>query len=253
MRRITTMVVAVGMLAAGCGGDDGLVCPGRLPPEPGVIETPSYSPRPSLEGELLSTFVMVILPNDGHSVVLVEAPDYEAGQVNCVYEIDLTTTDGVEVIVRALPSDVVRFHRTTRYFDPLEEVVASGTRMVLLLGGTDTWITGHLLVIDQDGQLLPGDLAGDEGRFAIDRQIEAFGKARNRLGLGMVEALSAYGRAGLACRQGLDAWTVEPEGARIALAVRKAVGADTHPAGVSTAECDLRCSVRGEDDPCRDW
>jgi len=69
----------------------------------------------------------------------------------------------------------------------------------------------------------------------------------------MVEALSAYGRAGLACRQGLDAWTVEPEGARIALAVRKAVGADTHPAGVSTAECDLRCSVRGEDDPCRDW
>jgi len=266
-RRIVTVVLAVGLVAAGCGGSDGLVCPGRLPPEPRVVETPSYSPRPSLEDELLSTFVMVVLPNDGHGVVLVEVPDYEAGLENCAYEIDLTTVDEVEVIVRALPSDLVRFHRTTRYFDPLEKVVESESRMVLLLGGLDNWITGHLLVIDQDGRLLPGDLAGDEGRFSIDRQIEVFGKARERLGLDIGDALAAYGRAGLACLQGLDAWTVEPEGARIALAVRRAVGASLAPrplhwddTGIEDLEgiwedrpCDLRCAVRGEVDPCRDW
>jgi len=247
-RRIVTVVLAVGLVAAGCGGSDGLVCPGRLPPEPGVVETPSYSPRPSLEDELLSTFVMVVLPNDGHGVVLVEVPDYEAGLENCAYEIDLTTVDEVEGSFRAWPSE-------------------SESRMVLLLGGLDNWITGHLLVIDQDGRLLPGDLAGDEGRFSIDRQIEAFGKARERLELDIGDALAAYGRAGLACLQGLDAWTVEPEGARIALAVRRAVGASLAPrplhwddTGIEDLEgiwedrpCDLRCAVRGEVDPCRDW
>ena len=94
---------------------------------------------------------------------------------------------------------------------------------------------------------MPGDSASAAAQF------EAFDVVRERLGLGIAEALAAYGRAGNICRTWGDPWATEPEGARIALEVRMAVNVRTFPENDDDGHCDLRCSVRDEADPCHDW
>jgi len=202
--------------------------------------------------------VMVVVPADDHGVTLVGVVDPWYNVARCDYEIDLSAVDEIVVLGNPLPIGVLQFYRSSMD-GRVEDWAGTGSWMVFLFyrNTLTEEVSGAILMLDEDRRLLPGDHEGMRHR-PIDEQIEAFRRVRLRFGMDVVDALAAYGRAARLCRDGVDVWPIEPEGARIALAVRRATGAwlpppNREPEAGEVFRCDLRCSVRGEDDPCGDW
>jgi len=278
MRRIGIMILATGLLAAGCGDSanpvatavEGLRCPDPVPPSPDTTQEVDYYSGipPLLEWELMNTDVVAVVPGDRPGITLVEVVESEH-RTYCYYELDLSAVDRMGVVDQRKaewagltgtpgPGEVFWFGRTAlTWLEPLGKVVANGEWAVLLLRAPQLEGSlghAHLLLLDADQHLMLGDFDPDT-RTRMGDQVAAFDVVRERLAVDAAEALAAYGRAGHICWNGGDPWVSEPDGARIALEVRLAVDARTFPKDPDRddAQCDLRCSVRGEDDPCRDW